>query len=195
MKIVFIRHFMTKGNVKKRYIGTTDESLEQAYLPLKSSLDYPPVEIVISSSKKRCIETAEYIYPEHVPTIVKNLEECDFGVFENKNHEELSADPRYQKWVDSGGRLAFPEGESQNHFKNRCVKRFEDTIRQLIENNIECAAFVVHGGTIMAIMEAFGYPQKTFFDRQVENGHGFLTSIENELWIQGEKVVKEEWEI
>ena len=39
------------------------------------------------------------------------------------------------------------------------------------------AAFVIHGGTIMAVMEAFGSPRREFYGWQVKNGEGFLTEL------------------
>ena len=34
----------------------------------------------------------------------------------------------------------------------------------------EAAAFVVHGGTIMAIMEAYVLPRRDYYDYHIENG-------------------------
>ena len=48
------------------------------------------------------------------------LKECDFGDFENKNYKELSGNPDYQAWIDSGGALPFPGGEDPEGFRNRC---------------------------------------------------------------------------
>ena len=59
MKIILIRHGMTEGNLKRRYIGTTDEDLINTDC-LKG--DYPKCERIVASPLKRCIQTAEYIY-------------------------------------------------------------------------------------------------------------------------------------
>ncbi|MEF9839497.1 MAG: histidine phosphatase family protein [Lachnospiraceae bacterium] len=195
MKLIFIRHFKTKGNQERRYVGVTDESIEQPWLchqKNKESFEYPKVECVIVSPKKRCLETAQYLYPNCVPMVIKAFEECDFGDFEYKNHEELEQDIRYQKWVDSNGQLPFPNGESREIFQDRCVEAFCHIISQLIEDHIQSVAFVVHGGTIMSIMEAFGYPHKEYFDWQVENGHGFMGWLNENQWKQGNKMVEEE---
>ena len=70
MKIVFIRHLKTPGNEKRQYIGRTDEDLsEQAVEEFKLRQEksigelYPPVQRIIASPLKRCIRTAELIYP------------------------------------------------------------------------------------------------------------------------------------
>ena len=44
---------------------------------------------------------------------------------------------------------------------------------------MKIVAVVVHGGTIMAILERFGTPKKNYFDYQVKNGCGYrLTPVE-----------------
>ena len=73
MKIVLIRHGATKGNLEKRYIGRTDEDLcgegikklkEDTYAGI-----YPPAQAVFSSPMKRCLSTAECIYPVQTPQL------------------------------------------------------------------------------------------------------------------------------
>ena len=68
MRIYLIRHSMTKGNKEKRYIGTTDESLclEGIQLLEERKGMYPEVTYVYVSPMKRCVQTAEIIYPEHI---------------------------------------------------------------------------------------------------------------------------------
>ena len=61
MKLILIRHGKTKGNREKRYIGKTDEPLEKNTVIVKK---YPKTDIVISSPMKRCIMTANLIYPD-----------------------------------------------------------------------------------------------------------------------------------
>ena len=90
MKIILIRHGMTEGNLKRRYIGTTDEDLINTDC-LKG--DYPKCERVVASPLKRCIQTAEYIYPNVDIEICDKLKECDFGDFENKSYEDLKEIP------------------------------------------------------------------------------------------------------
>ena len=65
MELVFIRHGKTKGNMQSRYIGTTDEGLcKEGINELRNNKDiYPKADIVFTSPMKRCIQTAEVIYP------------------------------------------------------------------------------------------------------------------------------------
>ena len=115
MKIIFIRHGKTAGNLEKRYIGTTDESLcDEGKSEIKGRA-YPDVRRVICSPMKRCIETAALIYPDIKPFICNDLRECDFGDFENKNYSELNGNADYQRWIDSGGEMPFPDRYYQLH--------------------------------------------------------------------------------
>ena len=184
---------MTAGNLKKRYIGRTDESLcPEGIVLLESYIQkniYPEVQRVYVSPMKRCMETAKLIFKENFYE-VEELRECDFGIFENKNYKELSDCPEYQAWIDSGGTLAFPGGESREAFIARCVDGMElvmEQIRQqlayracpkcretedngMIQEPLPVAA-VVHGGTIMALLSH--YCGGDYFSYQVKNAEGY----------------------
>ena len=41
-----------------------------------------------------------------------------------------------------------------------------------------CLVFVVHGGVIMAAMEAFARPARGYFSWQVKNGAGYLCKVQ-----------------
>ena len=110
MKIILIRHGMTEGNLKRRYIGTTDEDLINTDC-LKG--DYPKCERIVAS----------------------------------------------------------PNGETHEDFKNRCKDGFFESLTE------RDTAFVIHGGSIMAIMQKlFG---GNFYDYQVKNGCGYEFEMRN----------------
>ncbi len=169
MKWVLIRHGQTAGNREHRYIGCrTDEPLCAEGIEALKEKQYPPVKRVFVSPMRRCIETARLIYPHIEPEIVEDFKECDFGDFEGKNYAELNRNANYQRWIDSGGELSFPNGESRAEFAARCVSAFDAL------NCREDCALIVHGGTIMAIMERYARPQGGYFDFQVRNGYGYI---------------------
>ena len=178
MKIIFIRHGKTIGNLEKRYIGRTDESLSQIGINEISKHSFPDCDIVISSFMKRCIETATLIYPDKQVITINGLEECDFGDFEGKNYNELCNNPDYISWLESGGLLPFPNGENTQDFKKRCVEAFENAVRSYSDYDSIC--FVVHGGTIMSVMEKYAVPKGNYYDFQVKNGQGYITEFDGE---------------
>lgn len=172
MRWVLIRHGQTQGNLERRYIGCrTDEPLCAAGREALRLRRYPAVSRVFASPMRRCVETAAILYPGIRPEIVPDFMECDFGAFEGKNHAELSGRSDYQAWIDSGGALPFPGGESRAAFAARCVRAFE---RLRAQNPREDCALIVHGGTIMAILERFAVPGRDYFAYQAPNGDGFI---------------------
>ena len=195
MELILIRHLKTPGNEKRQYIGSTDEELsEQEVLNFKQKYkidSYPQVQQVIVSPMKRCIQTAELIYPKNQITQEVLLKECDFGIFEGKTYEELKDRAEYQAWLDSGGTIAFPEGEEQKEFRSRCVRGMLRQVDRLCKENVESAAFVVHGGTIMAVMEAFSEEKKSYYDWQIGNGEGVLGKMDaSDGQIRNARIIK-----
>ena len=170
MKWVLIRHGQTQGNREHRYIGCrTDEPLCPEGRAALAGRQYPPAKHVFVSPMKRCLETVAILYPDVPVTVVEDFRECDFGDFENRNYAELNGRTDYQAWLDSGGELPFPNGESRAAFARRCVNAFER-----IRFQQEDCALIAHGGTLMAVMEACAQPAGSYYDFQVGNGEGFV---------------------
>lgn len=178
MTVILIRHGETLGNLQKRYIGRTDEDLCESSLKTlaENTLNgkYPSAGKVFSSPMKRCIETAGIIYPKNELTLDDGLREIDFGLFEGKSYSELSGSFQYQQWIESGGRMPFPEGEDREQFIKRTVSAFNRLISGVVEES-ESLAFIVHGGTIMSILSFFCGGD--YFDYQCRNGEGYIVSV------------------
>ena len=131
--ILMIRHGATAGNLEGRYIGRTDEPLldsSRARLRrMREEGRFPNPDLVYTSPLLRCRETAEILFPHKKATAVRAFAECDFGAFEGKNYAELNGDPAYQAFIDSGGELPFPGGESRAEVEERVVRGFKDILR------------------------------------------------------------------
>lgn len=189
--ISLIRHGSTAGNLEGRYVGRTDELLcdkgreelqkrkGQGVYYIKES-GVLPVEAVVTSPMRRCVETAEILYPDITPVIIKEFTETDFGLFEGKNYEELMQDkklaPLYQAWIDGEGKTPFPEGESLEQMRRRCAAAFEKLLPMLARSRH--TALVVHGGTIMSIMSSFVTPKEEYYACQCANAEGYLCRLE-----------------
>ena len=174
MELYFIRHGKTAGNLEKRYIGVTDEPLCGAGRLELETRRYPAARAVVASPLRRCLETASIIYPDKTPLLCRGLRECDFGAFEGKNYDDLNGAPVYQQWIDSGGKMAFPGGEDMAGFCARTASAFEELVPSLADKT----AFVVHGGTIMALLERYALPQREFYDYRTENGGGYIVDFD-----------------
>ena len=162
MDVYLIRHGKTKGNLA--------------------------VEALFVSPMLRCRESAKILFPKQSISVVSDLRECDFGRYENKNFQELSGDADYQRWLDSNGTLPFPAGEEQSHFRKRCVEAFKTIVAELLEQKKYSAAIVVHGGTIMSILEALAEEKRAFYDWQVGNAMGYHLSVSDEIWEKRQRV-------
>ncbi len=198
MKIVFIRHLRTPGNEKRQYIGRTDENLsEQAVEEFRQHQEtgigilYPSVQHIIASPLKRCIQTAGLIYPGQEICAEPMLRECDFGEYEQKTYEDLKDEPEYIRWMESGGMTAFPGGEEQTSFRGRCVDGVKKWVSRLLDESADSAAFIVHGGTIMAALSELSEDKREFYHWQVENGGGYAAEVMAEDWENGRKVLRE----
>lgn len=176
MTFYLIRHGKTQGNLEGRYIGCrTDEPLCAQGAAELAGRRLPPVRRVFSSPMLRCVQTAKILFPGMTPEIAGDLRECDFGAFENLCYAELNGRADYQRFIDSGGEMPFPGGESRTVFAGRCVRAFERCTAGLPEGDY---AFIVHGGTIMSIMERIARPAGTYYDFQVRNGEGYAVQAD-----------------
>ena len=90
--LVLIRHGSTKSNEEHRYLGKTDESLSEngraQLLQAKRAGQYPEVDALYVSPMKRCLETANILYPRQKRQIIPVWNEMDVGAFEGKNYQE-----------------------------------------------------------------------------------------------------------
>lgn len=206
MKLIFIRHLPTPGNEKRQYIGRTDEevsprALEEFYRNREiirkgrkaGDLDpgsFYPAQYIIASPLKRCVQTGELIYPGQEIYTDPRLRECDFGEYEQKTYEELKNELAYIRWMESGGKIPFPGGEDPDAFRIRCVQGVEKWIDRLVGEGVGSAAFVVHGGTIMAALSHMADERREFYHWQVKNGEGYQAEVREEEWKGGRKVLR-----
>ena len=187
IRLTLIRHGTTLSNKEGRYLGKTDEALSPDGIGAleKSVADriYPTADVLFSGPMKRCLETAGILYPGQTPIVIPEWTEMDFGAFEGHNYQELSGNPAYQRWIDSGGTLPFPEGESREEFIRRSVDGFEKILyymktiweRSAVsgqgDRKIQNVSAVVHGGNVMALLAHFLGGE--YFDYQVKCGQGY----------------------
>lgn len=188
--MALIRHGMTPGNEEHRYIGRTDEPLSQKgreqLLTLQKKMAFIRRQHALRQVRwSRCRQTAELLYPGQAPCVFDQFREMDFGAFEGHNYEELKADARYQAWIDSNGTLPFPQGESREQFQRRCVEGFCKLLKEMWtrERSLSSLALVVHGGTIMALLDAFA--EGSYYDYQCANAKGYKGRLSVEFDVAG----------
>lgn len=174
MKLVFIRHGKTLSNLRRAYVGNTDESLCLEGIKELQCISND-VKNVFVTTKCRTHETAKILFHNADLNIIDGLEEMNFGKFECKNYNDLSEDIEYQKWLDNNCETHCPNGESKSEF----ISRVRNSFLQFMEyaesdsNKIDhngTLYFVVHGGTIMALCSEF-LPNTNYFDVSVDCGN------------------------
>ncbi len=181
MHLYLIRHGKTAGNLLRQYIGRTDEPLCAQGIHrlqlLQEAGYYPdrPQKIYVSGML-RCRQTAAILWPEQQAVPVDALRECDFGRFEGKTYEQLQMDPDYRAWI-GGESTNIPQGEDTMSFRKRCVCAFAKIAREISATPVSSVAMVLHGGSIMAVLQAYcgdALPpmsqQESFYRWQISNG-------------------------
>lgn len=170
MTVFLIRHGQTRGNLERRYTGSTDQPLCPQGRRALEALRPPAAEALYVSPMRRCRETAEILYPGMEQTVVPGLQETDMGAFEGHTYEELKDDGAYQAWLDSAGEAAPPGGESKEQVRERVLSAFRSVVGR--HGPEDAIALVIHGGTIMALLEALE-PSHEYYRWQAPNGGGF----------------------
>lgn len=169
MTIYLIRHGKTEANEKRLYCGSTDLPLSEKGREDLRQLRYPIQNVrFLTSGMKRTEETLELLFGDVPYKTEPRFREVDFGIFEMHSYEELKDVPAYQSWITGDNESNIPpEGESGARMKQRVLAAFSE-IR-------EDSCIVTHGGVIAAIMEhLFPNEQKTRYDWQPKNGHGYV---------------------
>lgn len=187
--LYLIRHGITEGNLDGKYIGQTDLALcpqgEKQIQQLVKAGVYPCVEKVYTSSLKRCVETAQIIYPDIQLSKVDEIAEMDFGQFEGKTQKELENLPEYTAWLKGGPEACPPDGEKFGDFSLRCISGLDIIFRDMMKKEITRAAMVTHGGVITNLLAGFGLPKGHPADYMCGPGEGFEILLSTFLWQKG----------
>lgn len=196
--VYLVRHAQTDENKRGAYIGALSdvalsekgtEQIMAAKEEYTELMGYPKT--VYSSPMVRCTDTALGLWPDCNVKIVDNLKEMNFGKFEGMTYRELNGNPEYQRWIDSGGKTAFPGGEYRDGFIVRTMSAFRQVLRDYSDNegtyieinsetvkNHNEIVIVCHGGTIMAVMSSIF--SGDYYDYQVNNLCGYKLEVEQD---------------
>ena len=172
------RHAPTRMNRAHRYQGMQDEPLdwegEQVAYAIEPSRT---TRVVYVSPLSRSRQTARILFPSAQQVVVDGLAEMDFGDFDGFTYRELSDDPRYQEWVDSGCTSQCPNGESRAQFVGRIAAGIRTVLCDARERGVSEAVVVAHGGTAMAAYSAFTQRDRDYFDWHMDVCGGLRARI------------------
>lgn len=181
MQVILIRHSKTPGNAELRYNGRTDEPLSSEGVVLAEQVGADlSVGTVYVTPLQRTKQTAAILFPKAEQIVVDDLREMDFGDFEGRSYTEMEHDEAYRGWVESGCLAPCPNGEGRPEFSERVCTAFAAIVQDALQRREESLAFVVHGGTIMAIMERFARPKQDYYSYSVKNCQGYRCRVETD---------------
>ena len=182
-KLFLFRHSLTLANEEGKYCGALDLHLSQKgrdlLLKKKETALFPNIAQakVYSSPLIRVQETLRLLYPDLEYSIIPELKEMSFGIFENHSYEELKNNVDYQKWISGCNKKNIcPKGESGALMEERVLKSFKHLLPMLEMNDL---ALFSHGGPIAAIMH-FLFPKenKNLYQWQPDFACGWKVDIQ-----------------
>jgi alpha-ribazole phosphatase len=175
VKLLLIRHGLTRLGEEKRYQGALDLGLSEKGRAELKAADFAPARVYVSPLR-RARETAEILFPSAEFIAVSDLREMNFGVFEGRGWWEMESDPAYRAWVDGGCAGRCPGGEGRAEFSDRVCA----AMRELLQRERETLVIVAHGGTQMAALEKWGAPARPFYAWQRPCGCGWALTWDGE---------------
>lgn len=190
--IYLFRHGLTRGNINAQYIGHTDYPLTTDSISslrnIKAHHHYPEVQAVFSSPLKRCLDSANIMFPKNNPLVINDFIEYNFGEFEECTAKDLENNEDFKNWLHGDINAKPPYGESNAEFIHRICDAFEKVVEGLIKTGMQTAAIVGHAGVLMTILSCYGIPEAPMAHWQMDAGYGFKLRITPSLWMQANKL-------
>jgi alpha-ribazole phosphatase len=186
---MLLRHGETEANAQGLYIGKTDMPLSESGVAglelMRERFFYPVPEKIYSSPLTRAIESARLLFPDYAHeeiSVVPDLREMDFGIFEGLAAVNLTELDTYKNWLSGGIDAAPPGGESGRDVLSRCLSGVELIINDMMEKDISDSVLITHSGIITNIICSFGLPK--YYPRDIVPGFGagYLISVSAGLW-------------
>ncbi len=179
--ITCIRHFVTKENEEKQYIGWTNVPIVK-----KPNVSHSlHADVVITSDLLRCRQTAYVLFPNHVIECSYRWRELNFGDFEGKTYAELQTVESYRRWIDDPIHHSPPNGESFRHFQGRIERAIDD----LISRSASHTVVVTHGGVIRYLLSQYAPKTRPFWKWHVPFGEGVTLYNTRERWKERKRCI------
>lgn len=152
MKITFIRHGETYGNLEKKYSGITDVKLtkiglKQSDMVVKKIAKFK-YDKIYSSPLRRTKYIAENLNEDIC--YINELIEFDFGIFEGKTFKDIEKlyPNEWNYWTNNFETYKIPNGESLTEFDNR----IHGFLEILLLEEYEELLIITHSGVIRSAL-------------------------------------------
>jgi len=158
-RVWLIRHGEPCSESRGRCYGRLNVGLsaegQRQLRAVSTRLRDEPIGAVYVSPRKRAIESAEILAPDHsCPiTIEERLCEIDFGDFEGRPYDEIAkTHPElYRQWMEHPTDVQFPHGESFGQMQTRVLEAGREIYAR---HRGETIAIVSHGGVNRILLAA-----------------------------------------
>lgn len=154
-RVVFVRHCEPEPDARGRCYGSLDFALSAAGRASAAGLVVGPADAVVSSPRRRALETAGPIAAASgvSVTVDERWRELDFGELEGLTYEEAERlhPELYARWMSTPTEVSFPGGEGYAQLRARVVAAV-DELRAAHGGRTVCV--VSHGGPIRAALAA-----------------------------------------
>ena len=182
--LILVRHGQTNWNVNGRYMGWTDEALNEEGLRqaerVAQRLDQWPISEVVSSPLKRAVRTAEIVAGRHSLPVqtTEELGEMRIGAWEGMFAGDIAAKypELWKTWRTNPGYFRMPGGESLGEVRERAVRAF-GRITDRSEGKMVLA--VTHDVVVrLLVAHCLGVSADIY--RRLEVGNASITVIERD---------------
>lgn len=181
LAITYIRHFVTKENEEKQYIGWTNVPIvKQPRVSHQLEAD-----IVMTSDLFRCRQTARLLFPNVVIECSYRWRELNFGDFEGKTYEQLKTVETYRRWLADPIRYVPPNGEAFTEFQTR----IEQAISNAVSRSASHIVVVTHGGVIRYVLSQYAPDVRPFWEWHVPFGEGVTLYNTKERWKERKRCI------
>lgn len=187
-KMHLIRTGSTFDGSARRYVGQADLPLSlsgaEELEAMREGFRYPGVEMVFTSPLRRCVETAEILYPDLLAETLPGLMDMRLGAFEGRTYEELRDGEAFEAWMRDSSRNTPPGGEDALSFQKRTIGAVRDIFRRMMGERMQNVAVVTHGGVIMSLLTGICLPKRPLHEWAVGNGAGYTLLFTSQMWMR-----------
>jgi len=182
--LILVRHGQTDWNVNGRYMGWTDEGLNEEGLRqagiLARRLERWPIGAAYSSPLKRAWRTAETVARPHALPVetAEDLGEMRIGAWEGMFAGDIAA--RYpdlwKTWRTNPGDFRMPGGESLGEVRERVVR----ALGLIMDNSEGKMVLAVTHDVVVRLLVAHCLGAELDIYRRLEVGNASMTVIERD---------------
>ena len=90
----------------------------------------------------------------------------------------------YQKWIEGGFEAAPPGGESGVGLLSRVLGGVQQIFSRMMAEHLTDIAVVTHGGVIMSLLAACGFPKREMRQWVTDFGGGFTILLTPQMWMR-----------